>query len=43
MTSITLPYGNARTRVLVEPFIVIVMSYLLYELSIKKKQKSKEH
>jgi len=39
ITSITLPYGNSRTRVLIEPFIVIVMSYLIYELSIKKKQK----
>ena len=43
ITSVTLPYGNARTRVLIEPFVVIVMSYLINELSMKKKHKSKKH
>ena len=43
ITSITLPYGNARTRVLIEPFNVIITSCLLYEISFKKREVNEEH
>ena len=43
ITSITLPYGNARTRVLIEPFNVIITSCLLYEISFKKREVNGEH
>ena len=38
ITSITLPYGNARTRVLIEPLLVIINSFFLYELGFQKKE-----